>query len=277
MKPKLSDIPLQQLRERFEYNPDTGSLTYLKNFPPRGRIGESAIFQPPKLGRSYVSIGGNIYKAARVIWYLMTGEDPSSLVMFKDRDFLNTRWDNLATTSANPRHLPTQVELQEFYHYDSNSGLVSRKKIPYYVGGVRIGDKVGNLDRRTGVLTISLNRKAKPLTHLIWCYMTGRYPEKGVYVDHKDRNPLNNRWDNLRAATHQQNCANLTDRKTGKRPFRGVKERAKTGNFYAECQCKGVRHYGPSRLTAEEAHQDYIELHKRLHGEFSNYVDEVKT
>lgn len=41
---------------------------------------------------------------------------------------------------------------------------------------------------------------------VIWLWMTGKWPEK--LIDHKDGNGLNNAWENLREATHQQNAFN---------------------------------------------------------------------
>lgn len=42
--------------------------------------------------------------------------------------------------------------------------------------------------------------------HVIWFYMTGAWPED--LIDHIDHEPSNNRWDNLRLASHATNARN---------------------------------------------------------------------
>ena len=56
------------------------------------------------------------------------------------------------------------------------------------------------------------------MAHVVaWRLMTGAWPTHEV--EHKDRQQGNNRWDNLRPATHQQNMFN---RSVGKNSLTGV-------------------------------------------------------
>jgi hypothetical protein len=54
---------------------------------------------------------------------------------------------------------------------------------------------------------------------VIWKIATGKSPKH--FIDHKDRNPHNNKWKNLRPATRSQNNANTT-RPRRKSGFRWV-------------------------------------------------------
>lgn len=267
-------LSLEFIRERFNYNPNTGELTYRSNQPPFGKQGKTAIFFNPQIQASLVSLKGRSHSASRIIWLYTYGEFPKCQLMFKDGDPQNLKLSNLVEISENPTHLPSQEELKEHLNYNPETGIMLWKKIPYYVRRVKVGDEFGCISKhkeekhscKVGVF----NKNHKPLTHFIWCYMTGQYPSKGVVIDHIDRNPFNNSWSNLRIVSQQQNSSNQTDRVETKRGLpRGV-EKTKI-SYYARCMFKGVLYRGPLRATAEEAHADYIELHKKLHSEFSNY------
>jgi hypothetical protein len=59
--------------------------------------------------------------------------------------------------------------------------------------------------------TIRIGVKYKMMTHVIHYIMTSEWPAPGMYIDHKDRNPTNNAFANLREVTPTQNAMN-TDR-----------------------------------------------------------------
>lgn len=83
---------------------------------------------------------------------------------------------------------------------------------------------------------------------------TGELPE--LLVDHEDRNPLNNKWSNLRLATAAQNSQN--------RPANNISvNKLKNGNFSYTVEIKnfGKRYYKTFK-TYEEADNLRKELKK---------------
>jgi hypothetical protein len=105
------------------------------------------------------------------------------------------------------------------------------------------------------------------LAHIVgWRLSNGDVPE-GFEVDHKDRDPLNNKMDNLRLATHAQNMANSSRYRGSKSGLpRGV---CKNGNRYAaQIRLNGKLTYLGSFLTVEAASAAYLVKARELHGEF---------
>jgi HNH endonuclease len=83
---------------------------------------------------------------------------------------------------------------------------------------------------------------------LAWLYMTGEWPK--FEVDHKDRNKQNDKWANLRSATHGQQQANSV-RSNGS-GIKGVRERH-NGRWKAQIWYEGKAIYLGTFATREDA------------------------
>jgi len=64
-----------------------------------------------------------------------------------------------------------------------------------------------------GYLSVNINKKNKPIHHLVALTFIGERPE-GLQIDHIDRNKLNNRADNLRYVTANENQQNRDSYRT---------------------------------------------------------------
>ena len=114
----------------------------------------------------------------------------------------------------------------------------------------------------TGYIRISINGNIHPAHRLAWLYVTGQWPT--YQIDHKDRNPGNNRFNNLREVNQaQQNYNKVTNRKTSLP--RGVRKLQNCKNKYdSRIKVGGYSIYIGIFNNPEEAHQAYLEAAERL-------------
>jgi hypothetical protein len=94
----------------------------------------------------------------------------------------------------------TQERLKELFEYCEDGNLIRRVGVK----GAGKGSKVGHSGPK-GYCRISVDMNKYYLHRLIFLYHHGYLPE---YVDHKDRDTMNNRIENLRACTMSQNLRN---------------------------------------------------------------------
>jgi hypothetical protein len=108
MTRKILPLPAQErLRELFEYDSITGSLTW-RIAQGTQRKGAVAGWQH-KTGYQYVGVDKRNYKLHRVVWMWVYGADPADLLDHKDRDKTNNRIQNLreATHAQNQQNKKT--------------------------------------------------------------------------------------------------------------------------------------------------------------------------
>lgn len=90
----------------FDYSPETGELVWKRReVKSRADLGfnnkcADKIAGTVSGGRDdnkyiHVGIDGSYFQAHRIVWKLMTGEDPPEFVDHRDGDNLNNRWKNL--------------------------------------------------------------------------------------------------------------------------------------------------------------------------------------
>ena len=88
-------------------------------------------------------------------------------------------------------------------------------------------------------------------------------------IDHRNGNPSDNRWDNLREATSAQNKANRTRPTTNKTGFKGVSFNERSRRFCAHISIGNKTVFLGSFATAEEAHAAYVAKARDIFGEFA--------
>ena len=97
------DLPSQTyLQGLLNYDPETGDLTWAVGLP--GRSKGARVGHKNKSGRYWqVMLDRQSYMAHRLIWKMVTGEDPPEQVDHIDHDPFNNRWENLrlATNTQN--------------------------------------------------------------------------------------------------------------------------------------------------------------------------------
>lgn len=96
-----------------------------------------------------------------------------------------------------------QEFLQHVLHYDKLTGEWTW--IHPLARSLRVGDRAGTR-RADGRLQIHVGGKCYLASRLAWLYVTGKWPEHEI--DHKNRIKSDDRWDNLREATHSENQYN---------------------------------------------------------------------
>ncbi len=101
---------------------------------------------------------------------------------------------------------------------------------------------------------------------------------EGFQVDHKDRNPLNNQFENLRKATTQQNCRNTGISTRSTTGYKGVSFNRQRNKYLAFISLDSCRISLGSFLDPVEAAKAHDVAAKRFHGEFAvlNFPEETK-
>lgn len=142
------------------------------------------------------------------------------------------------------------ADLMSVFSYDPISGAIVRE-------GGRRADKA---DSQRRYKCVSYKAVLIPAHVVAWALQTGEWPDH--QIDHKDRDGLNNAWDNLRAATANQQQVNR--RSWAVSGFRGVRRATRGGNWWAEARVNGKAIHLGTFATAEAAR-----YREKVWGEFA--------
>ncbi len=160
---------------------------------------------------------------------------------------------------------PTQSEIGELFTYSKNDGSLTwiKPRIPE-----RANLPAGSI-KKDGYRYITIKRKLYSAHRLIWILFHGSEPD-GI-IDHINRIKTDNRIENLRIATKEQNGANAGMYCTNKTGFKGVHYCKRDKRFIASITFHGkIKRIG-GYATAEEASQAYQKASISLNKEFSPF------
>ena len=154
----------------------------------------------------------------------------------------------------------TRAELRKLLSYDPSTGVWTWRAGKWN-GNVPADGVAGGLDRH-GHRRISIKKKLYSTSRLAFLYMLGRWPRRTV--DHINCDRADDRWENLREATQQQQIRNR--RGYSSTGFKGVY--AIGSGYYARITIDKKYHYLGYRKTAEEAHELYCAAAVKHYGSF---------
>lgn len=160
------------------------------------------------------------------------------------------------------RYPLTQERLRELFNYDPSAGVFTRRVSR---GCAKIGSIAGWKSSH-GHVAITIDRRDYFAHRLAWFWMKGRWPEHEV--DHINGLPGDNRFANLRTATHAQNMKNMRMHKDNKSGVKGVRWHKAASKWCAEIWSDGERIHLGLFLELDAARKAYATASTELHGDF---------
>lgn len=167
------------------------------------------------------------------------------------------------------RPLPPIEFLHEKFSYDKETGLLSYKKTGKPIKGKRHPGRNGRFYLIVYVRSPDMAIGYRYMVHRIIMALLGFEFEPNVLVDHIDGDGLNNRRENLRLATNQQNAWNNERFRTLIGPIlpRGVYPNGR-GKWKAVIRINDkLKHLGTFRKI-QDASDAYTVAAKMIRGEF---------
>lgn len=147
----------------------------------------------------------------------------------------------------------TQERLKELLDYDPKTGVFVRKVD--IRGGAKTGDRAGSLNKHLGYIQINVDGKKYFAHRLAWLYVYGCWPKDTI--DHINRQRADNRIENLREATVQQQNFNVG--------AKGCHLHKPSKKWMAQIMSNGKRKYLGYFDTETEAMAAYFTAKKQLH------------
>ena len=155
----------------------------------------------------------------------------------------------------------TQERMRELFRYEDGVLFWAIKPSR----DTRIGDRAGCV-RNDSYVTVRVERRKYLAHRLIYLMHHGYLPR---VIDHIDGDPSNNRIENLRAATQQQNIRNRGPQANNKLGIKGVHWCKEAKKFIAKIKANG-RHIVLGKFDDPElAGAAYAQAAAKHHGEFA--------
>jgi hypothetical protein len=153
--------------------------------------------------------------------------------------------------------------LRSLIHYDPETGIFTPRVRRH---GWSQHKPLGTV-REDGYRYIGVNYGHYRAARLAYLYMVGEWPP--VVVDHIDLDRANDRWKNLRPATHPQNQANVGRRANNTSGRKGVTWEKQTRKWRAAIRAGGRRETLGRFASLEAAAAAYADAARRHFGEFA--------
>ena len=158
----------------------------------------------------------------------------------------------------------TQDKVQELFEY--RNGALFWKKSPNNL--IKIGQKAGTAINNAGYNIVGISGKTYRLHRIIFLYHQGYLPNK---IDHIDCNRLNNKVENLRPATNEENSRNTKLSKKNKSGVKGVHWASHVNKWLVQVRRGNTSKYLGVYKDLELAELVAIEARDKFHKEYANH------
>jgi len=136
-------------------------------------------------------------------------------------------------------------ELKSLLKYDENTGVFT------WIKNNKIAGTVDKKSKSRSYIKIGINGSCYKAHRIAWYYFYGK--ESTLQLDHKDHNGLNNKINNLREVTNQENLRNTNIFNTNTSGVLGVRLNKKSNKWNAQITVNGKNIWLGSFLTKEDA------------------------
>lgn len=150
------------------------------------------------------------------------------------------------------------------FRYDSRAGILYWRRS----GKGRKPSLLAGYSCR-GYLTVRFEKRSYMGHRLMWFMKTEQWPEYDI--DHKDGDPSNNRWSNLRKATRTQNSHNSRLRSNNTSGFKGVFWHRECKGWASTIMVKRKRKWLGAHKTPYLAHLAYRKAARKYFGEYARF------
>lgn len=158
----------------------------------------------------------------------------------------------------------TPEAVRDLLSYDEQTGVFTWRK---NAGRRKAGDRAGYLSAQ-GRWEIRIKGNRYVTNRLAWFYMKGEWPS--AMVDHKNCDPSDDRWENLRLARRQQNMGNIRKHSDSRSPCKGVYPSGRRSQPWQAKICVERRQIGLGRFkTVADAQAAYAAAAVKYFGEFA--------
>lgn len=120
---------------------------------------------------------------------------------------------------------------------------------------------------RGGYRYIQVDGNHYASSRIAFLFMTGKFPAD--FVDHKNLNRSDDRWENLREATKAENGANRPLNRNSSSGFKGVSWDKGCNKWSAKIGFGGRKHHLGVFDAPEDAYAAYLLAAQKRHGQFA--------
>jgi HNH endonuclease/AP2 domain len=159
----------------------------------------------------------------------------------------------------------TRTRLRELLDYNKETGEFRWRKRD--IKGIRPDLSAGTIRSPQGYRYIKIDGRVYSEHQLAWFYMKGRWGKPAI--DHRDRDPSNNQWNNLRRATLSQNAANRPRPRNNTSGYKGACLCRESGKWRASIKRNGKMIHLGRFETPQAAHEAYCTAARKLFGKFA--------